>query len=303
MANAATTALRRLEHDAEAAAITLPGLMIAAQRVAANLNLGSHGRRRPGLGEAFWQFRNFSPDDSPQAIDWRQSAKSDAMFVREREWAAAQSAILWCDASASMRYRSRKSLPTKIERAAVLTAAAAILLVEGGERIVRLSSAGEPIRAAATGRLALMQLVEGLAGDLASKTDAPAGRFTWPLPRHGAALLASDFLEPVAQIAETLRPFADQRIDVHLLQVMDPAEESFPFHGRIRFEGLENEGAITVDRTEDARSEYLERLTAHREALRALARSRGWSLTLHHTGEPASSALVRLHRLMAEGRR
>jgi uncharacterized protein (DUF58 family) len=297
------SAFRRLEHDAESAATTLPGLLIAARRVAANLNLGSHGRRRPGLGESFWQFRSFSPDDSPQAIDWRQSAKSDAMYVREREWAAAQSAILWCDPSPSMRYRSNRGLPFKSERAATLTAAAAILLIEGGERVIRLSAEGQPVRGASTGRLALMQMIEGLAGELSAAPKATPARFSWPLPRHGAALLVGDFLQPLAALAESLRPFADQRIDVHMLQVLDPAEESLPFSGRIRFEGFENEGAVTIDRTEDVRAEFGARMAAHRDGLKALALARGWSLTIHHTDQPASAALVTLHRLMAEGRR
>ncbi|MBM3513300.1 MAG: DUF58 domain-containing protein [Alphaproteobacteria bacterium] len=299
----ARPAFRRIEHDAEASAATLPGLLIAAQRVAANLNLGSHGRRRPGLGETFWQFRPFSPDDAPQAIDWRQSAKSDAMFVREREWAAAQSAILWCDASASMRYRSTKNLALKAERAAVLTAAAGILLIEGGERLIRLSAAGEPVRGAATGRLALMQVIEGLAGELSSPPNAATARFEWPLPRHSAALIVSDFLQPVEQIADALRPFADRQIDLHMIQVLDPAEELLPFAGRVRFEDLESEGAVVIDRVEDARAGYQQRFAAHRDGLKALAQSYGWSLTIHHTDQPATSALVALHRLMAEGRR
>jgi uncharacterized protein (DUF58 family) len=293
----------RLERDAESAAAALPALLVAAQRVAANLNLGSHGRRRPGLGEAFWQFRSFSPDDAQASIDWRKSAKSDALFVREREWSAAQSVMIWADPSASMRYRSRRNLTTKAERAAILAAAAAILLVEGGERITRLAAHGQPVRGASAGRLALMQLIEGLAGDMNAAVTDHAVSFAWPLPRHAAAILVSDFLQPLDRLAETLRPFAENRIDVQLLQVLDPAEESLPFTGRIRFEGLENEGAVVIDRTEDARAQYQERFAAHRAGLKALAQARGWALTIHHTEAPASSALVTLHRLLAEGRR
>lgn len=292
-----------LERDAEAAASTLPGLLIAAQRVAANINIGSHGRRRPGVGESFWQFRPYGVDDTPQAIDWRQSAKSDAMYVREREWAAAQTALVWCDQSPSMRYRSHRNLPTKAERAAVLTAAAAILLIEGGEKIVRLSAAGTPVRAAATGRIALMQIVDGLTGELAGDAAAATPSFNWPLPRHAAAILVSDFLQPVDQIAALTRPFTDHRIDVQMVQVLDPAEEALPFNGRIRFEGMESEGAAVIDRAEDIRSPYKEKLASHREGLKALCQARGWALTIHHTNQSAAGTLVALHRLMAEGRR
>ncbi|MDX2221159.1 MAG: DUF58 domain-containing protein [Rhodospirillaceae bacterium] len=294
---------RSLEHDAESAAVTLPGLLVAAQRVAANVNLGSHGRRRPGIGEAFWQFRPFVVDDAQTAVDWRQSAKSDTMYVREREWAAAQTAVLWCDQSASMRYRSHRNLPTKAERAAVMLLALAMLLVEGGERIVRLAADGAPVRAASAGRLALMQAVDGLAADLAAPPASNTPNFASLLPRHATAILIGDFLQPIEMLHELLRPLTDHALTVHLVQVLDPAEESLPFSGRVRFEGLEDEGVEVVDRAEDVRAEYLERLTRHRRGLKALAHSFGWTFLLHHTDAAPETALVALHRVIAEGRR
>ena len=64
--------------------------MVEADHLAASVSLGVHGRRRAGIGESFWQFRRYASPDSSSAIDWRQSAKSQHIFVREREWEAAQ---------------------------------------------------------------------------------------------------------------------------------------------------------------------------------------------------------------------
>src|SRR5512138_1363290 len=80
----------RLLSRAEAVASNLPALLVAAERVAATVSQGVHGRRRVGNGEAFWQFRQYHPGDSTKHIDWRQSAKSDRVYVRETEWEAAQ---------------------------------------------------------------------------------------------------------------------------------------------------------------------------------------------------------------------
>ena len=88
-----------LRHEAEVAAARLPPLMVAAERVAATVQQGVHGRRRVGMGESFWQFRRYEAGDSLRKIDWRQSAKSDRLYVRETEWAAAQSVWLWPDPS------------------------------------------------------------------------------------------------------------------------------------------------------------------------------------------------------------
>src|SRR5271157_6489618 len=120
-----------LRDRAEQAAAVLPPLLVAAERVAATVAQGVHGRRRVGQGETFWQFRQYEPGDSAQRIDWRESAKSQRLYVRETEWEAAQSVWLWRDASPSMDYASSPGTPTKRQRADLLLVALAALLVRG----------------------------------------------------------------------------------------------------------------------------------------------------------------------------
>lgn len=285
----------------------MPPLLVAARRIAASVTLGSHGRRRAGVGDSFWQFRPYSKDDAPQSIDWRQTAKFDHVFVREREWVAAQTAGLWCDTTASMRYRSSPKLPTKAERAAVMMLALAELLVDGGERIIVLGNDGRPQRTATAGRLAIAHLADAMTADLTVRTpadDAPEmPSFSGALPRHSTAILFSDFLAPIGLIAESLRGLMRTGVKGHLIQVLDPAEETLPFSGRVRFVGLEREGAMVIDRTEDARAQYMERLSAHRAGLKALAASSGWSFGLHHTDHSPQLAMAALHNAITSFRR
>lgn len=288
-------------------AAALPPLLVAARRIAASVTLGSHGRRRAGVGDSFWQFRPYSKDDTPQAIDWRQTAKFDLVYVREREWVAAQTAGLWCDTSASMRYRSSPKLPTKAERAAIMMLALAELLVDGGERIIVLSSEGRPRRGATAGRLAIAHLADAMMAELTGGAPSDAGpampSFSGALPRHSTAVLFSDFLAPIDEVAESLRTLMRTGIKGHLIQVLDPAEETLPFSGRIRFVGLEREGATVIDRTEDARGQYMEKMATHRDALRALAASAGWSFGLHHTDHSPQLAMAALHSAITGYRR
>ena len=58
------------------------------------------------MGESFWQFRRYASEDPSTAIDWRQSAKSQHLFVREREWEAPQSVWFWRDGSPGMQFKS-----------------------------------------------------------------------------------------------------------------------------------------------------------------------------------------------------
>jgi len=126
------------ERRAEELAARFPPLLAAAERVAETVAGGIHGRRRSGPGETFWQFRRFEAGDEPRQIDWRKSAKSDPIFVREMEWEAAQSVFLWRDSTPSMEYHSQKAYPEKRERAELLLLALAALLLRGGEKVALL---------------------------------------------------------------------------------------------------------------------------------------------------------------------
>lgn len=289
-----------LQHGAEQAAATLPPLLVDANRVAATVSLGSHGRRRAGPGDSFWQFRPYTQSDPAQVIDWRQSAKFGPVFVREREWEAAQTAALWCDVSPSMTFSSSKKRPAKAERAAILGLGLASLMIQGGERVQLLGSAMK----ASSGRLALMQMAQTLEREINAHTQdalpkalprAPAS-----LPKHAAVILISDFLMPIEEIEAAVSSFAGRAARGHLLQVLDPAEESLPYSGRIRFQGYEDEGQLVIERTEDIRDSYRQRLADHRSQIVALTNRMGWSFGVHHTDKPPHTALVTLHNRLAE---
>ena len=274
-----------LHHHAEALASRLPPLLVAAERVAATVAQGVHGRRRTGSGETFWQFRRYQPGDDAASVDWRQSARSQAQFVRETEWEAAQTVWLWADPSPSMAWRSSAELPEKRERALLLTLALAALLLRGGERVAPLSGALAPTAGGgALARLATVMMAE-TAAELPNT----------PLPRHATVVLVGDFLAPLDEHDAALRRLASAGARGHLLQVLDPAEEALPYEGRVRFSGLEGEGETLVRKTEEVREAYAARLVAHRDGLAAMARAAGWSFALHHTHQPPQAALLGLH--------
>jgi len=287
---ASLTSPAAMERDAAALAHPLPPLLVEAERVAATVAQGVHGRRRVGTGESFWQFRRYQFGDS--RIDWRQSAKSDAVYIRENEWDAAESVWLWCDRSASMAYQSAFGPVTKLDRARLLLMALSSLLVRGGERIASLDGHDPP----ASGRVAQRRFCYALMDPGGPHEGLPPARL---LPRDAAVVFVSDFLDPL----ETLRPrvehFAMRGIKGHLLQILDPAEEDLPFQGRTRFEGVEDGLSLNVGKAEDLRDSYHRALRAHRATLADLARHYGWSFSLHHTDRPPQAALLALYAALA----
>ncbi|MEX0815562.1 MAG: DUF58 domain-containing protein [Dongiaceae bacterium] len=288
-----TAAALAARQRAEQLAATLPPLLVAAERVAATVDQGVHGRRRVGSGDTFWQFRRYQPGDARHKIDWRQSAKTQPLFVREMEWAAAQSVWLWRDGSASLRYRSGDGLPEKAERADLLTLALVALLVRGGERVTLLGSGIPP----ASGRSTLNRIAQQLSRPGLSEDNLPAFA---PLPRYAQLVLVSDFLSPLPEIDAVVRRFAEGGLRGHLLQVLDPAEETLPFAGRVRIEGLEGEGDKLFSRIETVRDAYVGRIHAHHEGLAALARAVGWTFSGHRTDRPPQTALLALYLRLSE---
>ncbi|WP_029007549.1 DUF58 domain-containing protein [Azospirillum halopraeferens] len=286
----------RAQQRAETLAARLPPLLVEAERVAATVAQGVHGRRRVGPGETFWQFRRYMPGDSPQMIDWRQSARTQPVYVRENEWEAAQTVWLWHDRTPSMGYRSAPALPLKRERAELLLLALTVLLIRGGERVALLNTGQRPDH----GRGALNRMASRLA-DPRAWSDAPAGlpRIE-PLPRHARVVLFGDLLSPLDEIHATVAGLTGRGVRGHLMQVLDPAEETLPFAGRVEFEGLEGEEELLVPRVEGVRDAYLARLKAHREGLAALARTAGWTFAVHRTDHPPTAALLSLWGALAQ---
>ena len=290
-----------LRQRAEQLAAKLPPLLVAADRVASTVAQGVHGRRRVGQGETFWQFREYHFGDQPQSIDWRQSGKSDRVYVRQMEWEAAQSVWIWRDTSASMGWRSTERFQDKRGRADLLALALAALLLRGGEHVALLGSGLRPLHGrAALGRLATM--IEHEQQGMQAGADLPPFE---ALPRDAQTVFIGDFLAPLDRIDAAVRRYAEIGVKGYLLQVLDRAEESLPYDGRVRFEGLEDEEPWLLSRVEAVRGDYLARLDAQRAGLRAIARSAGWIFATHRTDQPPQSALLALYSALTRppGRR
>jgi uncharacterized protein (DUF58 family) len=134
----------------------------------------------------------------------------------------------------------------------------------------------------------------------AAPPDLPAFE---PLPRHGQIVMLGDLLAPLDALQALVGRFAAAGLRGHLLQVLDPAEETLPFAGRVRFEGLEQESPLLISRVEMVRQEYAQKLAEHRAGLAAIARATGWTFGTHRTDRPPHTALLALYGALSELRR
>jgi uncharacterized protein (DUF58 family) len=268
-------------------AATMPRLILEARRVAATIIHGLHGRRRAGPGENFWQYRRFMSGEPASRVDWRRSARDDHLYVREQEWEAAHTVWIWPDRSASMSFQSTLALDGKLERTLVIAFALAEVLIEGGERV------GIPgLMRPTASRNVIERMAEVMLHDAGGRTSLPAS-FT-PPPRAEIVLL-SDFWSPIAEVERVIAQLSATHAHGHAVQIVDPAEETFPYSGRVEFVEPEGGGAITAGRAETWRTDYQARIERHRAAIRAETDRLGWSFIIHRTDRPASDLLLALH--------
>jgi uncharacterized protein (DUF58 family) len=280
-----------LRRDAEKVSGALPPLLVEAERLVQALAIGVHGRKQSGVGETFWQYRTAQPGDSLGQIDWRRSARSDRLYVREMEWEAAESVLLWCDRARSMDFRSEGIGWTKADRARLLALAVAVLLNRGAERFGLLGTEAERPR---TGETQLMRIAARL-----SAREPKAADFGAPpqglMPKAGKAVFFSDFMGPRDAVFPALLNAAGQGTGGIFVMILDPIEEDFPFHGRTRFESVAQTVRHETDQATSLRDAYLRRLEERREDLAQVAQRAGWQLIHHRTDESPRAALLKLH--------
>jgi len=283
-------ATQHAEGQARSLAESMPRLILEARRIAATVIHGLHGRRRAGPGENFWQYRRFLSGEPARRVDWRRSARDDHLYVREQEWEAAHTVWIWADRSPSMVFRSPMARESKLDRTLVIAFALAEVLVQAGERV------GMPGLMRPTGsRNVLDKMANAIVHDVTERASLPPS-----FAPSGLAEIAvvSDFWSPMAELRRTLAQLSATGAHGHMVQVVDPAEETFPYSGRVEFVEPEGGGEITVGRAEAWKAEYEARIARHRAEIRAETDRIGWSFAIHRTDHPATDLMLALHARM-----
>src|SRR5689334_23841248 len=220
-------AVARASGEGRTLAASMPRLILEARRVAASVIHGLHGRRRAGPGENFWQYRRFVSGEPASRVDWRRSARDDVLYVREQEWEAAHTVWIWPDRSPSMAFVSSLARDNKLYRTLVIALALAEILVEGGERI------GVPgLMRPTASRNVIEKVAEAILHDPTERASLPPSFAPSPLSE---IVVLSDLWSPIGEVRSTIAQLSATGAHGHIVQIVDPAEESFPYSGRVEF--------------------------------------------------------------------
>ncbi len=276
-----------LRRAAEDAASTLPGLMIRAERAAYSVFHGEHAQRKIGPGEKFWQFREYAPQDRPQDIDWRQSGKTDRLFIRQKERQLPQTALFWACAAKSMDYSSSSQIPAKRVSAKILVLALAIMMTRAGERVGMLESAQVGRSDAALENIGEIMISGKNSESLPHAAPARAHK-------NASVLLAGDFLSPPGPVDHAFKNLAARAGGGFVIQILDPAEIELPWNGRAIFEEPGTQRREIAQNVTSIREAYKKRIRDHIAAIEKVSRDCGWHYILHRTDRPYEETLMKI---------
>ena len=275
----------QLRKEAETLALSLPALKVQTRAASAPYPGAAH-RKKAGQGEQFWQYRRYMHGDSAAGIDWRRSARGQDYYIRETELETARTVRFWTDPSPGFDWSSRRSLPSKANRARLLLLCAGILLTKAGERIGPLMEGA----AAGSGSSAINRLADALQ----HPTEATP-RLSRPA---SLVILASDFYSSPDKLEQDIERLGGFSMQGLLLSVTDPVEHDFPFEGRVRFRLPGTSRQRLFGRAESLKDTYLSRFTAHQLRLDQISSRAGWRVVRHRTDEEAVSGASALHEAL-----
>lgn len=260
--------------------------MAGAERAAASILHGEHRQRKAGGGERFWQFREYYPGDRPQDIDWRQSGKTDRVFIRQKEWQTNQSAFLWCSQAPGMDFKSTDAPFSKADSARIITLAIGLLLTHGGEEIGLFGTQRKGRSEAA---------LQYVAAALMEKSNREETLPQGDVYKNSALFLSGDFLDPPDEISEHFKMLSAHSASGFVIQILDPAEINLPYDGRAVFEmPNEKKQRELVNNVASIRAEYNARIAAHIKAVQTISHDCGWNYVLHSTDNDIKDTLLEI---------
>ncbi|HYE07254.1 MAG TPA: DUF58 domain-containing protein [Planctomycetota bacterium] len=272
----------------------LIGVRIAARRAMAGSLQGAHRSNRHGASVEFAEYRDYTPGDAPNLIDWSVYARTDRYLVRRFEEETNLVGTVLVDSSQSMAWRGLGPC-TKLDYACSLAAAAMYVLVDQGDRAGLATFAATVIeRHAAAGSasslkpmLAALDLVAGRGrGDIGAALSAAAPT----LPRRSLAIVISDCLQPPASVATGVRRLHHDGHDVRVWHVVDRGELTLAQTGLVEAVDAESGERIEVD-CDELREAYRRAAAAHLDEIRRACLGAGADYRLVHTDTPIDSAL------------
>ena len=251
----------------------LKGIELKSRYLVQGLYNNRHRTAQHGSSTEFVEHRQYRRGDELRSIDWRVLGRTDRLYVKVHEMESNMRLQLLLDTSASMRVPPAPGLPSKLDLAAVIAGAVAMmaLVQQDAFGLLCLGDKVDEHIPAKQGKNHLALLYQHLSkppgngggrfGDLVME----AGE---RLKSRGVVVLLTDALDDPEQLFTCLKNLRVRQQDATVIQILDRNELDFPFDRMTEFRHPET-GARIVGDPAALRTNYKERLQAHLERVKS----------------------------------
>ncbi len=256
---------------------------------------GLHASPALGFSVEFAEHRAYRPGDDLRFVDWKMYGRSDRFYLKQYEEETNLAAHICVDASASMDWRSRPGLLTKLEYARRVAASLALLLIRQGD-LAGLICFAERVLSSLPPRGTLVhwselarRLVEQAPSRL-SAADAALEDLATRKRGRGMVILISDLLVDERATRRALRKLAHQGHEILVFHLFDPGELELPGVGDALFVDPETGDELPASSAE-LRTDYREAVASAIDKWRRACGPRGMDYHPITTNQPLALCL------------
>lgn len=266
---------------------------------------GEHRADRPsrqiGASLEFADYRNYVLGDDLRSIDWNIYGRFDRLFVKLFEEEQDLHIYFLVDGSASMRWTPPGAKLSKFDQARRIAAALSYVALANLDR-VNVQWFGETLAddlGLTRGKAQFHKVLEFLrrepeiAGPTRLKSSIKT--FVQRTRRQGLAIVLSDFFDTEG-FEESLGALKSARYDVHVIQVLDPAELDPTHSGDLRLVEPETGDTLEITANDALLRRYRDEINEFLLTLTTFCRKHGIAYARATTAVPFEDLVLRVLR-------
>ncbi|MDC3091075.1 DUF58 domain-containing protein [Rickettsiales bacterium] len=247
-------------------------------------NFGDIKDKKRGIGEEFWDFREYQLGDPLKSIDWKKSSKLNKILIKNNENESSKNIWFWINDSVSMNYKNSSKIEDKSSRSKILGLILIDIFLRSGEKVGIIGSD----LSIKKGPKSFISIAKEFTSKSFKIRDSR-------IKRNDIVFIISDFLEKPDHIKTQLLNISDNTYSGILIQVLDSSELEFPFKGRKQFfdplSGLHK----IFNKSESMRIKYKEKINKHQIRLNRLCSKFGWKIFRNKTSQTYESLIIQIY--------
>ncbi|TLS38241.1 DUF58 domain-containing protein [Pseudalkalibacillus caeni] len=246
---------------------------IASRQSVKSMHKGERRSARQGTSLEFSDFRPYVPGDDLRSVDWNTYARTQKHYIKRYLDEQELLITIYLDCSKSMWLKKEKW-----QKACAIASVLGYISLMNDDRVAFVPVlSNSPAFSYKKGRaysLRLLQYIEDL------KVAEIEGSFSAALTNNvqrkkSLTFIISDFLEPVDQITEAIRKVQSSQKELKLIQVVSKEEIDPSYQGDLKLIDSETAHNENVSVTKRVLDQYIQRVSAHQNAIRKFCHVRG----------------------------